>query len=114
MALAFTSIDRYRLGVQDGGLQLVETVTDVTWDNSTYAAGGVALTAANLGLTVLKQIKSVGPAAATGSAGTALVGSLDATTGKVKLWKGNGTSPLQEAANTDTNTLVQRIVAYGY
>jgi hypothetical protein len=114
MALTFTPVSRKRAGVQDGGQQIFETVTKVTWDNSTYAAGGVALTAANLGLSVLSLVKSVNPAVAEGAAGTMLAGAWDLANGKVKLYKGNGTSPLQEAAAADANGLTQIIVAEGY
>lgn len=87
-------------------------VVDVTLDGS-YAAGGYAITAANVGLSSIDQVILPGVKTAL-SATTALAPEWDYTNGKLKFFKGNGVGALTEAANTDiTSAMVIRCIFIG-
>ncbi len=86
----------------------------ITGDSS-YSAGGYAVTAANLGFdNGITSVVFGGAMGTSGSAGTGLVPQWDAANSKIKLWKGNGAAALTEAAAGDPNGLVLEVVAFGY
>lgn len=89
------------------------SVTNVVWDATTYATGGLAISLAQLQLpnaVVFSQCEQNAPAAAavTGGVGNAVY---NAATGKLQLFNSSGT----EVANATTLTgLGIQIIAWGY
>lgn len=109
MALTFTA-QQYPSRFALGANQKL-TVTNVTWDDSSYATGGVAVTPANLGLSsvdaavVSLHTQDGGDAATTVQTGIYLP-----DTGKIKLFLETGA---EVAAGADIGSLVTQVVAWG-
>ncbi len=86
---------------------------EIVGDGSSYAAGGIAITASDWGLTKVNAVIPMG-CGKQGSAGTALIPQWDRVNGKVILYKGNGTNPAQEAAGADfASTVVLSLLVIG-
>ena len=92
-------------------------LADVTFDSS-YSIGGEAVTAANFGLTVLKNVVP-GPAVDPDTADNALVCAFDRTNVKLLLFYGDNNNaadgPLIEFPDTTTGAaFTSRVEAVGY
>lgn len=114
MALTFTQNSKVVIvrGSALGGVQIKSV--KITGD-AAYAAGGYAITAANLGFSNgIVTVIPCGAMGSTGAAGTQLVPQWDSANSKIKLMKTIASGADVEAAAGDPSGLFLDVVALGY
>lgn len=86
----------------------------ITFPNP-YVVGGIALDAATLGLVHIDHVDFRNPATNDASADTlGFIAKYIPATGKVMLYKANGTTNLIEATAVDTSAILVRCTVTGY
>jgi hypothetical protein len=87
-------------------------MAEITFDSS-YPAGGWAITAANFQLNTIKKVYPF-PIATAGTSNTGILIQWDKTNSKLKCYKSNTAATFQECAAGDANAMVGQVLVIGY